>query len=405
METPIKNYICISNYFKGNDFLINLKKLGNRVYLITSEKLRDKPWAVEYIDELFFMPGQDVDWNLEELLNGVAGLMRHKKIDAIVALDDFDVEKAAYLRENLRMPGMGQTTGRYFRDKLAMRMRAKDGGVPIPAFSALFNDEEINQFADTVAAPWVLKPRSEASASGIMKVHSKDELWQKIHELGENRIKYLVEQFKPGAVFHCDGINWHGEVLFSLTSQYLATPMEISQGGGIFRSANIEHNSDDDKAIKQVNEQVMKAFGMQHGATHTEFIKCNDDGKIYFLETASRVGGAHLAEMVEAASDLNLWGEWAKIEDALVKGYEYKLPKTRDDFAGIVLTLSKFQHPDLSEFNDEEVCFRVPLDYHAGLIVKSQNHARVRELLDNYAERLIKDYATSAQQEAVKKLH
>jgi len=406
MESPIKNFICISNYFKGNDFLINLKKQGNRVYLITSEKLRDKPWAFEFIDEIYFMPGQDIDWNLEDLLSGVAGLMRSRKIDAIVALDDFDVEKAAYLRENLRVPGMGQTTGRYFRDKLAMRMRAKDAGVPIPAFSALFNDEEINEFADTVSPPWVLKPRSEASASGIMKVYSKEELWQKIHELGnDNRIKYLVEQFKPGAVYHCDGLNLHGKTLFSITSQYLATPMEISQGGGIFRSTNIPYNSADDKAIKKVNEQVLKAFGMQHGANHTEFIKCNDDGKIYFLETSSRVGGAHLAEMVEAASGVNLWGEWAKIEDVLVKGKEYQLPAIKKEFAGVVLTLSKYQHPDLSGFNDSEVCFRVPLDYHAGLIVKSDDHARVRELLDDYAERLIRDFATSAQQEAVKKLH
>lgn len=405
MENPIKNFICISNYFKGNDFLINLKKQGNKVYLITSEKLRDKPWAFDYIDEIYFMPGQDVDWNLEELLSGVASLMRERKIDGIVALDDFDVEKAAYLRENLRISGMGQTTGRYFRDKLAMRMRAKDAGIPIPAFSPLFNDTEINEFADTVSPPWVLKPRSEASASGIMKVHSADELWEKIHGLGDNRIKYLVEQFKPGAVYHCDGLNWHGKTLFSITSQYLATPMEISQGGGIFRSANIPYDSKDDKAIKKQNEQVLKAFGMQHGANHTEFIKCNDDGKIYFLETASRVGGAHLAEMVEAACGVNLWSEWAKIEDALVKGKEYKLPTIKKEFAGIVLTLSKFEHPDLSGFNDAEVCFRVPLDFHAGLIVKSDNHARVRELLDDYAERLIRDFATVAQQEAVKKLH
>jgi hypothetical protein len=376
------------------------------VYLITSEKLREKPWAFDYIDEIFFMPGQDIDWNLDDLLVGVAGLMRERKIDGIVALDDFDVEKAAYLRENLRMPGMGQTTGRYFRDKLAMRMRAKDAGISIPAFSPLFNDDEINEYADTVSPPWVLKPRSEASASGIMKVHSKEELWRKIHELGnENRIKYLVEQFKPGAVFHCDGLNWQGKTLFSITSQYLATPMEISQGGGIFRSANIPYNSADDKAIKKMNEQVMKAFGMQHGANHTEFIKCNDDGKIYFLETASRVGGAHLAEMVEAASGVNLWGEWAKIEDALVKEKEYKLPTIKKEFAGIVLTLSKFEHPDLSGFNDSEVCFRVPLEYHAGLIVKSDNHARVLELLDDYAERLIRDFATVAQQQAVNKLH
>jgi biotin carboxylase len=405
MENTAKTFICISNYFKGNDFLINMKKLGNKVYLITSEKLRNKPWAHDSIEEIFYMPGQDVDWDLDMLLHGVAGLMRKEKIDAIVALDDFDVEKATFLRENIRMDGMGQTTGRYFRDKLAMRVKAQSEGVPVPAFSALFNDEYINHFADTVSPPWVLKPRSEASATGIMKVHSKEELWQKIHELGDNRIKYLVEQFKPGAVYHCDGLNFNSKVLFSLTSQYLATPMEISQGGGIFRSANIKYNSADDRAIKKVNEQVMKSFGMKHGATHTEFIKCNEDGKIYFLETSSRVGGAHLAEMVEAASGINLWGEWAKIEDALVRGIEYKVPSSKNQFAGIVLTLSKYEHPDLSGFNDSEICFRVPLEYHAGLILKSDKPERVRELLDDYAERLVQDFSTVVKQKEVKKFH
>lgn len=405
MEQTTKTFICISNYFKGNDFLINMKQLGNKVFLITSEKLRDKPWAFDSIDEIFYMPGQDIDWDLDVLLQGVAGLMRKEKVDAIVALDDFDVEKATFLRENLRMAGMGQTTGRYFRDKLAMRVKAQLEGVPVPAFSALFNDEYINHFADTVSPPWVLKPRSEASASGIMKVYTKEELWQKIHDLGDNRIKYLVEQFKPGAVYHCDGLNFNGKVLFSITSQYLATPMEISQGGGIFRSATIPYNNADDKAIKKVNEQVMKAFGMKYGATHTEFIKCNEDGKIYFLETSSRVGGAHLAEMVEAASGVNLWGEWAKIEDALVRDETYKVPTPKKQYAGIVLTLSKYEHPDLSGFNDSEVCFRVPLEYHAGLIVKSDKHERVRELLDDYAERLVKDFAAVAQQQEVKKLH
>ena len=405
MNNQVKTFLCISNYFKGNDFLINMKKLGNKVFLITSEKLRNKPWAFDSIDEIFYMPGQDVDWDLDMLLHGVAGLMRKEKIDAIVALDDFDVEKATFLRESLRMDGMGQTTGRYFRDKLAMRIKAQAEGVPVPAFSALFNDENINHFADTVSPPWVLKPRSEASASGIMKVHSKEDLWHKIHELGDNRIKYLVEQFKPGAVYHCDGLNFRGKVLFSITSQYLATPMEISQGGGIFRSVNIPYNKVDDKAIKKVNEEVMIAFGMKHGATHTEFIKCDEDGKIYFLETSSRVGGAHLAEMVEAASGINLWGEWAKIEDALVRKQLYKVPTPTNQFAGIVLTLSKFEHPDLSAFNDSEICFRVPLEYHAGLIVKSEKHERVRELLDDYAERLVTDFATVVKQKDVKKFH
>ena len=400
-----KTFVCVSNYFKGADFLIQLKKLGNKVYLITSEKLRDKPWPFESIDEIFFMEGQDTDWNLEHLLLGVGNFMKSNKIDAIVALDDYDVEKATYLRENLRIDGMGQTTGRYFRDKLAMRMRAKSCGISIPAFCSLFNDHDINTYTDKVSPPWVLKPRSEASAAGIIKVYDKESLWIHINEMGNNRFKYLLEQFRPGDVYHCDSLVLEGKVLFSLTSKYLTTPMEISQGGGIFRSANILYNCDDDKAIKKVNEQVMKGFGLKHGAAHTEFIKGKEDGEIYFLETSSRVGGAHLAEMVAEASNINLWKEWASIEDAFLKEKKYILPKIKKEFAGIVLTLSKFQHPDLSSFSESEVCFKVPLDYHAGLIVKSDKSERVLELLDDYASRLTNDFSAVAEQNKVNKLH
>lgn len=400
-----RTYLCISNYFKGNDFLKRLKKLGNRVFLVTTEQLRHEAWAFESLDEVFYMPGQDLDWDLDLLLKGVGGLMKDHKIDAVIALDDYDVEKAAFLRENLRIPGMGQTTGRYFRDKLAMRMRAKDAGILIPAFSPLFNNEEINHFADTIPAPWVLKPRSEASAHGIIKVHTKEDLWKHIDQLGDNRIYYLVEQFKPGDVYHADGLQKDGKTLFLTVSRYLATPMEISQGGGIFRSANLKYGSDDEKAIKRVNAEIMKAFGLKHGASHTEFIKNREDGKIYFLETASRVGGAHLAEMVEAATDINLWSEWAKIEDAVVKGQKYELPSVVKNYAGIVLTLSQYKHPDLTGFDDPEVCFRVPLDYHAGLIVKSPKQDRVMQLLDSYAERFAKELSTSAEAPEVKKFH
>lgn len=400
-----KTFLCISNYFKGADFLINLKKSGNKVYLVTSEKLRDKPWPHQYIDEIFYMEGQDVDWNLEHLLLGVGNFMKSTKIDAIVALDDYDVEKATYLRENLRIDGMGQTTGRYFRDKLAMRMRAKSCGIPIPSFCSLFNDHDINTFADTIQAPWVLKPRSEASASGIIKVYDKESLWIHINAMGNNRFKYLLEQFKPGDVYHCDSLISDSKVIFSLTSKYLATPMEISQGGGVFRSANIPYDSEDDKAIKKINEQVMKGFGLKHGAAHTEFIKCKEDGQIYFLETSSRVGGAHLAEMVAEASNINLWKEWAAIENALVKETKYALPKVKKEYAGIVLTLSKFQHPDLSSFSDSEICFRVPLEYHAGLIVKSENQERILELLEDYGNRLATDFTAVVKQNAISKLH
>lgn len=405
MSDQGKTFLCISNFFKGNAFLTELKKQGNRVYLITSEKLKDQPWAFEYIDEVFYMPGQDLDWDLDLLMKGVGGLMKQHKIESIIALDDYDVEKATFLRESLRIPGMGQTTGRFFRDKLAMRIKAHDSHIMVPPFAPLFNDDDINQFADHIPAPWVLKPRSEASAHGIIKVHDKESLWENIHQLGDNRLYYLVEQFKPGDVYHVDGLMIDGKNIFCSVSRYLSTPMEISQGGGIFRSANLKHGSEDEKALKKANAAVMKAFGMKSGATHTEFIKCRKDGEIYFLETSSRVGGAHLAEMVEAATDINLWAEWARIEDSIAKKQKYQLPKVAKNYAGILLTLSKYQHPDLSSFDDSEVYFRVPLEYHAGMIVKSKDQDRIMQLLDEYAVRIANEFSTVADAPELKKFH
>ena len=49
-----------------------------------------------------------------------------------------------------------------------------------------------------------------------------------------------------------------------------------------------------------------------------QFIHGKEDGKYYFLETSSRVGGAHIPDMVEASTGINIWREWAKIENALI---------------------------------------------------------------------------------------
>ena len=79
--------------------------------------------------------------------------------------------------------------------------------------------------------------------------------------------------------------------------------------------------------------------------------------------------------------------------------------KIKKGYAGIALTLSKDKHPDLSSFSDSEVCFRVPLEYHAGLIVKSEKQERVFELLEEYGNRLATDFTAIVEQVKVDKLH
>ena len=75
------------------------------------------------------------------------------------------------------------------------------------------------------------------------------------------------------------------------------------------------------------------------------------DGEFYFLEVAARVGGAHIAETLEAARGHNLWREWARIEVAGERGV-YEVPPHREDYAGICISLARQEWPDTSGYDD-----------------------------------------------------
>ena len=387
-------FLCITCEFKGDDFLRQLAEMGHRVYLITSEAHQNDPWPFELITETFYMPGSDGRaWNMDNLKLGVAHLMRRAKIDRVIALDDYDVQKAAFLREEYRMPGMGQTTARHFYDKLAMRIQARDAGIPVPGFSDLFNDADITHFLNNSEGPWFVKPRSDAGAVGIKKAETQEAFWQIVESLGDNRHRYLVEEYKHGAVCHVDSLSYKDEITFTRSSQYLNPPFDIAHGGGIFQSCTLSSEDHLHFQLVEINRKVMQAFGMKHGASHSEYIMHNEEP--VFLETSARVGGANLSNMVEIASGVNLWREWAKIELAVLSGTDYVLPESHHDHAGIIASLSRHEYPDYGVFGDAEIAWNMHKPYHIGFIFKSPEQSIVLEKLGIFSKIIAEQYHAS----------
>jgi biotin carboxylase len=384
--------LCLASYEKGHEFLRECKRQGCSVLLLTSLSLQNQArWPVESIDEVFYMPDNHHQWDRGETLRAVSYLARTRVFDRIVALDDFDVEMAAALREHLRVPGMGETTAHYFRDKLAMRLKAKEADLAVPEFIHILNHERVREYMESVPGPWVLKPRSMAGAIGIKKIHHAGELWPVLESLGDLQSHYLLERFVPGDIFHVDTIVYEKQVLFAIASGYGRPPMEVAHEGGIFSTRILSRESEDAARLLAENARVMAALGMVRGISHTEFIKAAADGRIYFLETSARVGGAHIVELVEAASGLNLWAEWAKLEVAGGKA-QYRPPEPRQDYAALLISLARQQAPDTSAYTDPEIVWRMSQDHHAGLIVRSVDQERVQQLLEAYRQRFREDF-------------
>ena len=381
--------LCLSSYFKGAAFLQACKEAGLHVILATNDKNKDEAWPHEHIDEFFHMPDLG---RRPDIIHAVAYLARNRHIDLIVALDDFDVETAAHLREHFRLPGMGDSLARNFRDKLAMRTTARNAGLLVPDFSGVFNYDDLGEFMSRVSPPWLLKPRSEASSMGIRKINHADEVWPILESLGDQQSFFLMEQFVAGDVYHVDGLVNNGKVLFSMAHKYGQPPLSVYSGGGVFITRSLDRESDESEALVALNKQVLRAMGLIHGATHSEYIKSQADGRLYFLENAARVGGANIAECVDYATGVNLWWEWARIEIANLRGEKYKLPQTHSGYSGIINCLAHQEWPDLSSYDDSEVVWRMTKRYHAGLIISSPDAGRVESLLNSYAERFARDF-------------
>ena len=383
--------LCIATYRKGDEFLRECRRRGCRVLLLTEEKLRDADWPRDAIDEFYYvrrdMPESDIRM-------GAAHVARHEQIDRIVALDDFDVELAAMLREYLHVPGMGETTARAFRDKLAMRNRARSAGIRCPEFIHVLNERAVTDWMQRVAPPWVLKPRSQAAAIGIRVIRSREELWRAAEIAGEAHGEMLLEQFVTGSVYHVDSIVFDRVVRFAVASQYRTPPMAVAHEGGIFVTQTLAPDEPAAAAITPINARVLEAFGLRRGASHTEFIH-GDDGEWYFLETSARVGGAYIVDVVEAATGVNLWREWARVEIA-GEGGEYTPTEGLSRSAGIVLSLARQEWPDTSSYDDPEVVTRVRKRHHAGLIVAADDPRRVAALLDSYTARFRAEFHASA---------
>jgi biotin carboxylase len=392
MAGRMERFLCISTYEKGQDFLRQCAEMGVKPTLLTIEKLRDGDWPLDALEDLVTMPE---NLTREQIQNTVCWMARGRSFDRIVALDEFDQEAAARLREHMCIPGMGVTTAAHYRDKLTMRASTRQSGFLVPEFCRVINYDELREYMDRVPAPWLLKPRSQASALGIRKIHEPEQLWRALDELGDRQSDFLLEQFVPGDIFHVDSIVSEREVKFSAVHQYGRPPMQVMHDGGVFTTRTVDRDCRDWRELTALNAKLAPSLGMVRGVTHAEYIRAHADGRYYFLEIAARVGGAFIVDLVQAATGVNLWREWARLEVEHLRGNPYVLPPIREEYAGSVLCLARTAEPDTSSFDVPEIVHRIKKHHHAGLIVRSEQPGRVAQLLADYSARFAELYLAS----------
>jgi len=415
-DSKAPTIICVASFFKGNDFIRECKRQGARVVVLTREKLLTADWARESLADLVAIPGKT---SVQSYLAAAIQVARRRRVSRVVALEEYDIVTAAHIREHLCVPGMGATAARCFQDKLAMRAKGRDRGLPQPEFVPLLNHEAIDEFMKRISPPWMLKPRVGASAMGIRKLEGPESVWRAIAELDareafhETSAFHLLEQYIPGDVYHVDSLVEGGKILFASVERYGVSPFDVTHFGGVTVSHTVKRGAPERRVLLALNRRLLKSFDFERGVTHAEFIRRAESQEVatdiskpekvsasanhefYFLEVAARVGGAHTTDTIAAASGINLWREWARIE-LVTALHPYVLPAVRQEYAGIALSLARQEHPSTARYTDPEIVYRVCKPWHVGLVVRSPDYERVMDLLAQYTQRFNEDFTAVA---------
>lgn len=383
--------LCISTFGeRGQAFITEVQSLGIAVSLLTSTALEEAAVSTCSPAKVYAI---DPPYTPSSVRKAALAIARHTVFSSVVALHERDAESASLIREEFRLPGAGQSGMRFFRDKLAMRCCAFRTGIRVPAFSALHNDDEILKWTEINSPPWLLKPRFGSGSIGIQKIEFCADLWAVLETLNSRRTDYVLEQFVNGRVFHVDSLKWKGAVTFQCASEYGIPPMQVVHSGGIFSSKTLAPTSELALRLSELNREVLEMLGMENGVAHCEYLEATD-GTLHFLEASSRVAGGQLPLLIESASGVNLWREWAKIESALLLGLEYRPgAETNQRVAALISSYTRGPISFIDRYDAPEIVSRIVTAHQVGLVVADAEYSTVSELAAIYVERLGRDLA------------
>jgi hypothetical protein len=239
----------------------------------------------------------------------VVDLMRTRPISHVIAPSERGLQGSGFLRSFLGLPGTGYETSNLFSNKLAMKRRLAEAGLPVAPFTALGSLADLPARAAELGWPVVVKPVLGAAARDTHVVTGPAafaELMAAPHAAGLRTSRYplILERFVDvEAELHCDGIVSGGTVRFDPVSRYVLPPLRRREH--ISGSYTLPGNSADVRPVRELHQAVVAAFGLRDGITHLEVLRTPDG---YLIgEISCRPGGSGIGDMLRLRYGVDIW--------------------------------------------------------------------------------------------------
>ncbi|MER7208980.1 ATP-grasp domain-containing protein [Streptosporangium sp. NPDC000239] len=253
-----------------------------------------------------------VDTNDQAALEqAVLDMHRDAPFSAVLAGCDFHVPATARLAAALGLTGLRPETVEEVRDKVLMRARSAEAGLRTPRFAQVTSLTELEQAAEHVGYPCVIKPAGSSGSIHVSRANEWAELRAAFDRLSADQSldlgrplehRAIVEEYIAGPEFSADGYVAEGRTtVVALTRKLLGPePAFVEIGHLTPADESVEVTAQIEKYVRA----VVDAVHLTVGAFHCE-LRMTPDGPV-LIEIAARLPGDRIVDLVHLATGVSL---------------------------------------------------------------------------------------------------
>lgn len=239
------------------------------------------------------------------------GLHQTENFVEVIAMSEFDLIRAARLREQFGIEGQSLQSALAFRDKFTMKSMLRAAEIPVADFAAVDSIVDLLQFVERFGYPVVLKPRRGAASLGVTVLRSLEHL-QALAAVekgfrGDAAADLLAEVFIDHQLVHVDGVIFEERVIASWPSY--STPGLGFHERHFNRSTMFEREDPNFDSVTKLVHDTLRALPTPRVTIFHAEVFIAKTGKLFLNEIASRMGGGRIKTMWQAAFGINL-EEW-----------------------------------------------------------------------------------------------
>jgi len=215
------------------------------------------------------------------------------RIDGVMTLASDVPYTVAYVAEKLGLPGIGTDSARLASEKMLMKDRFAQHGVPMPAYEEVKSEKDLIEFYATHGPSVVVKPVDSRGARGVQLIRQAENLEGSI-EIARDYSpsgRVMVESYLQGPQLSTEGFMIDGVAhipsIFDRNYERLDmyAPF-IVEDGGEMPSVYSESYQDE---VQQVMQRAALALGIQTGVVKGDLVI--HEGRVKVIELAARMSG------------------------------------------------------------------------------------------------------------------